>query len=99
MNVPSRINFHLTRLHFWIAVFLLSGCAVPPPDTVDEPQFGKAVRAALLAQELPVFNPPKSPLATYMELQQSIESQQKAKPATTNTNRSSLNNTTRPLGQ
>jgi hypothetical protein len=99
MNVPSRINRLGTMLVIWIAVLWITGCAATGTDVASAPQFGQSVRAALLAQELPVSSPPKPTHATYMELQQSLESHQKAKPVTNNTNRSSLNNTTRPFGQ
>jgi hypothetical protein len=100
INMPSGMRRLVMLQGLWASVLCITGCTWPQRDVGSDPQFGQSVKAALLAQELSITTLPRPDHATFMELQQSWESHQKAKPMTSTTgNRSSLNNTARPFGQ
>lgn len=97
--MASRINRFRLTLHTMMALFSIAGCTLPKTELASGPPFGQSVRTALQAQELPVNTPPKSVHATYIELQQSLESLHKAKPMPPNTNRNNMSNSARNFGQ
>ncbi len=66
------------------ALGCLQACSSSQNRMAEAPQFGETVRAALRAQELPVTSAAKPVGVPYSELEQGLESQQKAKPVTTN---------------
>lgn len=66
------------------SLFGLQACTTPHERMAPDPQFGQTVRAALQAQELPPKRLTQPTGVPYSELEQGLESQQKAKPVTTN---------------
>ena len=79
-------------------VTALQACTSPLRDAASDPEFGQSVRAALRAQELPA-RPRVSSGVPFVELEQALDSQQKARPPAPTVNRTAQNATARPLGQ
>lgn len=100
MYTPSRCLSSSGLLVFVLSALCgLQACSSSPHASMTpDPLFGQSVRAALRAQELPPSRVVQPVGVPYVELEQGFESQQKAKPATTNT-RSSTQSPSGLFGQ
>jgi len=91
MHIPARcLSSSGLLLLVLSALGGLQACSSSPHALMTpDPLFGQSVRTALRAQELPPSRVAQPTGVPYAELEQGLESQQKAKPVTTNTRSSS----------
>ena len=100
MHQSARPQSCLRLIALGILLAGVLGCSTPAERLAQEdPQFGQSVRTALRNQSLPVREAASASGVPYIELENGLDSQQKARPSATNANRSTQNPLARPLGQ